>query len=1001
MRRTRSGLLWRHRITIFGLLAAFLFSAIVSFAAPPGSPYSPGETLDPSCAPGDANCYVESGAIITVENSTSLFSTGLADTGTNSIATNAIFFGAGAGYEATNADHSVFLGEDAGRTAANADNSNFFGQNSGEAAGNAEYANFFGYSAGQGASDAYNSNFFGFQSGTLSTDAHNSNFFGSTAGQLATNAYQSNFFGQSAGFEATFASDSNFFGYQAGSTATNANDSNFFGNNAGNNASGAHHSNFFGAGAGSSAANASSSIFLGTDAGKTAVNANNAIFLGYRAGFSDNVDNSSSGTSILIGQQTRTGGFSNSIAIGRGTQNSAAQQFNIGNVLFGTGIYNSDTPSATPVAGGFVGIGDSSPDDLLNLTSAASQAALAITSLGSDTDALIKFELADGTATFSMGVDDSDSDKFKISTTALGTSDRLTIDASGNIAIPAGELYVNSTTDAGAYALQVTGDMILGGLPIRANSNGSISFNGINPASLFSTMLFGQNAGLSATDAGGSIFLGEDAGRSASNAAASNFFGYRAGYFATNAYGSTFMGSQAGFGATNANYAIFLGDETGKGATNAVAAIFLGQGAGGGATGATGASASIFIGSGSGQNATAASEAIFVGSSAGNDAAGANNSIFIGKSAGQSDTVDNSSSGTSILIGQNTRTGGFSNSIAIGRGTQNSATRQLNIGNVIYADDIYNSDTPSSTPVSTGQVGIGNNAPAVLLHVGSSSVTDASTLIRTEDANSTCNFTADNGGPTCGSDRTLKKDIESLDTVDLLSRVVQLNPVSYRWKTEDDTADLQFGFIAQEVEAQFPNLVTESDWIDGTTRKFLNMGGLMPYAIGAIKEIDLRIAPLVSYDDPSFTERLKEFFAGIAERGEAVVEKLFAKRVQTEELCVTDEEGDVCISAQALRTLLNGADVDTGDSDPEPAPQDETTEAEPVDPPAEETETESENTVEEPVDQAAEEPAAEPEVVEPANTETPAVEEPEMPVETPGQSTDTTETDTEPPSVTL
>ncbi len=43
-------------------ISVFLFSdeLLTIFAAPPGSTYSPGETLDPSCAPGDANCSVTS-----------------------------------------------------------------------------------------------------------------------------------------------------------------------------------------------------------------------------------------------------------------------------------------------------------------------------------------------------------------------------------------------------------------------------------------------------------------------------------------------------------------------------------------------------------------------------------------------------------------------------------------------------------------------------------------------------------------------------------------------------------------------------------------------------------------------------------------------------------------------------------------------------------------------------------------------------------------------------
>ena len=138
--------------------------------------------------------------------------------------------------------------------------------------------------------------------------------------------------------------------------------------------------------------------------------------------------------------------------------------------FFDNRYFNSDfifrvNASTTPsermrlLAGGNLGIGDSSPDDLLNVHSATAQSAIAITSLGTDTDALIKFELADGTPTFAMGVDDSDSDKFKISTTALGTSDRLVIDSSGNVgigtsspsdklSIAGGDIYIAETPDS-------------------------------------------------------------------------------------------------------------------------------------------------------------------------------------------------------------------------------------------------------------------------------------------------------------------------------------------------------------------------------------------------------------------------------------------------------------------------------------------------------------------------------------------------------------------------
>ncbi|HEX6258100.1 MAG TPA: tail fiber domain-containing protein [Candidatus Saccharimonadales bacterium] len=107
-----------------------------------------------------------------------------------------------------------------------------------------------------------------------------------------------------------------------------------------------------------------------------------------------------------------------------------------------------------------------------------------------------------------------------------------------------------------------------------------------------------------------------------------------------------------------------------------------------------------------------------------------------------------------------------------------------------------------------------------------------------------------NGG---GSDVTLKQDIAEVGAA--LHRVVKLRPVTWRWKEgleEHNEQGMQYGFIAQEVEKIFPDLVVTKKWKDGSARKFLLSKGLLPYLVKAVEEqqrqieqLEKRIAELV------------------------------------------------------------------------------------------------------------------------------------------------------------
>lgn len=224
-----------------------------------------------------------------------------------------------------------------------------------------------------------------------------------------------------------------------------------------------------------------------------------------------------------------------------------------------------------------------------------------------------------------------------------------------------------------------------------------------------------------------------------------------------------------------------------------------------------------------------------------------------------------------------------------------------------------------------GLVGIGNASPGYLLHVGDTSIADATVLLRLEDADSACDFTANAGAPTCGSDETLKKNINN--QIDNLDKILSLRPVTYNWLTDIDGKEVKHGFIAQEVAKVMPELVTDGKWIDGSTRKFLQTAGMTPYIVGAIQELN---ANLESLTLPATTENITQtfaerFFGGLAAwlaDASNGIGNIFAKTYTAKEkLCIKN----TCVTEAQLQTLLQNANVSptSPSSTPEPAPNPE------------------------------------------------------------------------------
>ncbi|MFA5936290.1 MAG: tail fiber domain-containing protein [Candidatus Paceibacterota bacterium] len=387
------------------------------------------------------------------------------------------------------------------------------------------------------------------------------------------------------------------------------------------------------------------------------------------------------------------------------------------------------------------------------------------------------------------------------------------------------------------------------------------------------------------------------------------FFGYAAGAANTSGLGNNFFGSQAGNAVTTGGqnvamgYSSMLYNQTGS------SNVAIGNSAlyGVSTNSYTGNTA---VGASAGQLVTTGDYNTYLGMFSGYSGTTGANGLHLGYYAGKYETA-----GNKIILDTLDRT-----TEALGRSSA-----------LIYG---VTNATPASQILALGgggKVGIGNIAPDYMLHVGSTSVTDATVLLRLQDADSTCDFTANLGAPACGSDESLKKNV--LELTGNLDKVLALRPITYNWLTDTDDTNIKHGFIAQEVATVMPELVTDGIWIDGSTKKFLQMEGMIPYMVGAIKEMNLGL----TMPDAPLTETLdgvetKTFAGKFFEKLSAWLANAENKitRIFTGEVCLTEAgEETVCINRaelKSLKALLNqssGSSSSGSSSSSEPTPQSE------------------------------------------------------------------------------
>ena len=237
--------------------------------------------------------------------------------------------------------------------------------------------------------------------------------------------------------------------------------------------------------------------------------------------------------------------------------------------------------------------------------------------------------------------------------------------------------------------------------------------------------------------------------------------------------------------------------------------------------------------------------------------------------------------GGTLALGNGTQANGFA-SLVIGVYNDTLVSPQISIGSTTPLFIIGNGslETRSNAMVvrKDGRVGIGNNTPAQLLHVGHTTgdairigsfetlsdagggvmSVNADFIPSTDNTNDLGSASArwDDIWATNGviqtSDARDKENIIEIENG--LEKVMQLRPVTYQWKEGPDRS-FQLGLIAQEVQEIIPGVVRSTNFVrdeDGnvtevpTERLGMNYAALTPIVIKAMQELQVENSALQS-----------------------------------------------------------------------------------------------------------------------------------------------------------
>jgi len=240
------------------------------------------------------------------------------------------------------------------------------------------------------------------------------------------------------------------------------------------------------------------------------------------------------------------------------------------------------------------------------------------------------------------------------------------------------------------------------------------------------------------------------------------------------------------------------------------------------------------------------------------------NAVDLSYSDGGSNT--RGATGTaSTAMGQNTTASGYI-STAMGESTTASGTRSTAMGGYTTASANYSTamghHTTASGNVSTAMGSYTTASDFASLSIGTYNLVNS--VVTTGGAANNAAFVIGNGTGgnaksdafvvrvngdatlsgdlTINSDERLKDNIQPLGST--LNKLHQIEAKTYSFKKDEEHTP-KIGVLAQEVQAVFPELVTEG--ADGILS--VNYQGLVPVLINAINEQDAKIAALEAQNE--------------------------------------------------------------------------------------------------------------------------------------------------------